>query len=172
MSHPQLTPEHRRLVIKEALMGAVISGGGPTVIIHLLGAPPPSSVWGQGGVGPATLMATFFCVMLMSLILTGVTRRRVARGAVPSLAAGDTWLRYAPRRALPRAALLTLAMLLVAPAATISVVLGLGLLPMSGPAFLGFNILFGGLLGLTAAPLVVIAALADPVPVARPALAR
>ena len=151
-----MSPEHRRYVKKETLIAVAINSA-LSALFALI-------VFGGNDAAPVVDVAfdafpqSFMIALMTTLVPTAITRRRLRLGAVPPLAAGAVRL---PRNLLLRA------LLVAAAAALVGGGLNWLLLPQLAPALLAFvpvlayKILYGALLALLLAPVVLRTALAD-----------
>jgi hypothetical protein len=158
-----LNPQQRAAVRNETVVAVVINAIIITALLWLAGIAPPAALRGSDGLLAGMAKGAGIPTFLMTLIATKVIRGRVR--ATPALALPRADL-PAPVRALPgnvfvRAvvmALVAIAVLVVVGAVVATL---LDILPLDGRGFVIFNIVFGAVVGLATAPIVVLRALAD-----------
>lgn len=153
----------RRFLAAEMAVGAVvngaITGGIAWLVFSGLDRAP---VWGMDGLAVDLLPSTLMPVLMMGLILPVVIRLRRAAGGLPDCVWADLggWSRLVPRRLVLRAALLALVWVaLFVPAAAAALWIGgWDAVPLDG--VLAGKALYGMAVGGSAAPFIVLPALA------------
>jgi hypothetical protein len=158
-----LNPHQRAAIRNETVVAVVINAVIITGLLWLAGIAPPAALRGADGLLAGMAKGAGIPTFLMTLIATKVIRGRVR--ATPALALPRADL-PAPLRALPdNVVLRAVAMALVAIVALVAVgavvATLLGIVPLDGRGFVIFNIVFGAVVGLATAPIVVLRALAD-----------
>lgn len=154
---------HRAAVRTETLVSIAINALVPTAIIRAVGLAPPRALGGGEGLVQAMAKASGLATLLMTVAITLLVRARVRAGSVPALAHADL---PAPLRLLPGAlplrapAMALVAVVVLVPLGALAATL-LSILPLDTGGFVGFNLAYGSLVGLTMTPAVVLRALAD-----------
>ena len=154
----------RRFLTLEMAMAAFFNGLINIGMAHaVFGGKDSIALMGTDGLAFDLVATTFFTGSLMVLLLTPILRRRVARGSAPSLARRDLpW----PASKLPRNTLLRAVLLGAAGTAVIvpAMVTGLNVAGLHAFAFdsvVVFKAVFGALLGVAAAPQVILPAISS-----------
>ena len=160
MSDASSTPIHSRYIRNETLVGCVFNGMLSVVfafiVFHGVASIP---LRGPQGMAVDLIPTVFMITLVGNLIVTVLTRKRVAAGQVPSLA--PTSRQRLPRNALLR--MLLLAVLFTAVLVPLSILALWALRIASLPfwPFVGFKVVYGAAVGALSAGIVVRAALRD-----------
>jgi len=160
-----LTVDHRRLVLGQALGGAVIN-------LFLNGwlawatFPPVETLplWARGNcVAGDTLGTSFFLPLITCIILTLVTRKVVRGGSIPWIPRAElpTVSRILPNNFIGRGALVGLACALTVGLATLGLLTALGVDAMTRSQVTTYKAVYTVLLGLLVTPLFAWRAFAD-----------
>jgi hypothetical protein len=158
-----LNPHQRAAVRNETLVSVVINAVIITALLWLSGIAPPAALHGADGLLAGMAKGAGIPTFLMTLIASKVIRGRVSATPALALPWGDL---PGPLRALPgnlvlRAVAMALVAIVVLVAVGAVVATLLGIVPLDGRGFVIFNIVFGAVVGLATAPIVVLRALAD-----------
>lgn len=160
MSDASLTPIHRRYIRNETLVGCVFNGVLSVVFAFIVFQGVASiPLWGPQGMAVDLIPTVFMITLVGNLIVTVLTRKRLAAGQVPALAPASKL--GLPRNALLR--MLLLAVLFTAVLVPLSILalwaLRIDALPFW--PFVGFKVVYGAAVGALSAGIVVRAALRD-----------
>lgn len=160
-----LTPDHRRLVLGQALGGAVVNfflNGG----VAWLTFPPIETMpmWARGNcVAGDTLGTSFFLPLITCVILTLVTRKVLRGGSMPWLPLAElpTVSRILPGNFVGRGALVGLICALTIGLGTLGLLTVLGVEGMNRSQVAMYKAVYTVLLGLIVTPVFVWRAFAD-----------
>ena len=163
-----LTPDHRRLVLGQALGGAVVNfflNGG----VAWLTFPPIDTMpmWARGNcVAGDTLGTSFFLPLITCIILTLVTRKVLRGGSMPWLPLSElpTVSRILPGNFVGRGALVGLICALTIGLGTLGLLTLLGVDGMNRSQVAMYKAVYTVLLGLIVTPVFVWRAFADGAP--------
>jgi len=160
MSDASLSSNHSRYIRQETLVGCAFNGVLSIVFAFIVFRGVASiPLWGQAGMAVDLVPTVFMITLVGNLIVTVLTRKRIASGQVPRLAP-------AGRQRLPRNALLRMLLLAVVFTAVLVPLSILALWAMRIESlpfwlFVGFKVVYGAAVGALSAGIVVRAALRD-----------
>jgi hypothetical protein len=167
VARESLSPEHRRyLIVGFCLIPTIIN----PLINGLIGwitfrGQTTVPLWAlQPSIGADTLGTCFFLPAITCLIVTPIVRRHLRRGTIEPVdpsSAIPTWLRFARRPLVPRAAVLgAVSLASVGPASAVLLSVA-GIHELALAPFLGFKAAFSALLGAFVTPLIALLALGE-----------
>jgi hypothetical protein len=165
-SEPQtagaLDADIRVVLFREILVAVLFNALVFPFIIWLVDLKPPATLGGADGVVASFTKATVLTVLLMTVILTMVWRKRVATGVVPAVRSGAlAWLKFVPRNVAGRALLFVLAAQATLMPLGVAVCMWFELYPMSKQGFAMVNVCYGAVIGSVVTPFITLAAMAE-----------
>lgn len=161
----RLVPEHRNNLRIETVLSVVfntiISGAFAWGMFHGEDIVP---LWGSRGIAVDLVPTVFMITLVLTIVLTKITRRRLRRGKLPAPSWNRTdlplvgWL---PENVLLRALALAAVLTLVLVPLSVLILAQLGVEQMGFGVFFVFKLAYGALFALIVTPAILLRALAD-----------
>ncbi len=160
MADAPLSSIHARYIRNETLVGCVFNGVLSIVFAFLVFyGVELIPLWGPQGMAVDLIPTVFMITLVGNLIVTVLTRKRVAAGQVPRLE--QTAHQRLPRSALLRVLLLAVLFTVVLVPLSVFALWALRMDPVPFWTFVGFKVVYGAIVGALSAGIVVRAALRD-----------
>jgi len=160
MANAPLSPIHAHYIRNETLVGCVFNGVLSVVFAFLVFyGVALIPLWGPQGMAVDLVPTVFMITLVGNLIVTVLTRKRVAAGQVPRLVQAPA--QRLPQNALLRMLLLALLFTLVLVPLSAAALWALKIDPLPFWPFVGFKVVYGAIVGALSAGIVVRAALRD-----------
>jgi hypothetical protein len=162
MNTEQLSEEHRKYVRTETTIGVVLNVVASAVIAWTVVPKPPGIIpmWGMGGIAFDLVPTTFMIVLMTSIALGIITRKRLAGGKVAPLARAQAGrARMLPTSIPGRAVVLALIACATLLPVTLGLLMLLGVEAMALWPFVLFKAVYGVIVAVIFMPPLLLSAL-------------
>lgn len=162
--HRNFTPAHAKTLRQEMVVSLLFNAVIIPLILWLLGAPAPQTLFGPGTVLAALVPGAAAATFMMTIVVTTIVRARVSKGSLPAYDwphSEQGMYRFVPENLLLRAMMLAgVAAITLVPTWLVAVAAS-GLLPFTKIEAAALNVLYGITVSLLMTRAIVLSALAD-----------
>ncbi len=158
----QLTAEQRKYIRIETIISIVFNTVIGSIFAWLVASHSQGGVplWGAAGMAADFVPTILMSTLVMSLVVTGMTYKRVAAGKAPGLEpAQGGWLAWAPRNFILRSVIYAVIFTVIVVPLSVGALVALGLTTFPVSGFVPFKAIYTALFTLLVGPGVVQAAM-------------